>query len=193
MHWPGPVGCLAHPTHFLTLQVLLSCGSLEMLSYSGSHATSCILVRPQVHLGIAGPTAYYVMWMTGYNTVSFVLAAHCPTLYLCCRPGAAAGCRQACGHAATHASDRLCRACEVLCRASCSASWESPGRAALHQAHWQGAPRHSAMYLDFISAVMDELSNHAWLLSGSVLDPAGKPLPPCKGPVSPLALKARWC
>lgn len=23
----------------------------------------------QVHLGIAGPQAYYVMWMTGYNTV----------------------------------------------------------------------------------------------------------------------------
>jgi hypothetical protein len=24
---------------------------------------------PQVHLGIAGPNAYYVMWMTGYNVV----------------------------------------------------------------------------------------------------------------------------
>jgi hypothetical protein len=24
---------------------------------------------PQVHLGIAGPNAYYVMWLTGYNVV----------------------------------------------------------------------------------------------------------------------------
>jgi len=44
----------------------------------------CVLVMPQVHLGIAGPTAYYVMWMTGYNTVSLALAARCPTPHSRC-------------------------------------------------------------------------------------------------------------
>jgi len=69
---------------------------------------------PQVHLGIAGPTAYYVMWMTGYNTVSLALPHTTPSVPL----AAAAGCQQACARAAMRVSlpDRLCRAFRNGCQ-----------------------------------------------------------------------------